>query len=113
MARYMLILKGGGDVWANYTPEEAQNMMQRYTDWTQELVNKGLFLAGDPLQEGGRVVSMRDGAAVDGPYTETKENIAGYYVINAAGYDEAVSISKDCPALAHGGTVEVREVVEF
>ena len=113
MARYMLILKGGGEAWASYTPEQVQGMMQKYTDWTQEIVNKGIFLAGDPLQETGRVVSMRDGAPVDGPYTETKENIAGYYVIKADNYDQAVEVSKSCPALLHDGTVEVREVVEF
>ena len=113
MARYMLILKGGGEAWASYTPEQVQGMMQKYTDWTQEIVNKGIFLAGDPLQETGRVVSMRDGAPVDGPYTETKENIAGYYVIKADNYDQAVEVSKGCPALLHGGAVEVREVVEF
>lgn len=113
MARYMLILKGGGDVWAKYTPEEVQRMMQKYTDWTQELVDKGLFLAGDALQEGGRVVNVREGATVDGPYTETKESIGGYYVVKADGYDEAVEISKGCPTLLHGGAVEVREVVEF
>ncbi len=112
MPRYMLILKDSGDDWASYTPEQAQGMMQKYYDWSREIAEKGISLAGDPLTEGGRVLAVRDGAVVDGPYTETKESIAGYYIIKAGDYDSAVEIAKGCPALLHGGIVEVREVQE-
>lgn len=110
MAKYMLLLQGGGEAWSTYTPEQAQGMMQKYYDWTQEIQDKG-FLSGDPLQQGGRVLSPgQDGSVVDGPYTETKEAIAGYYIINADDMDGAADLSKGCPALLHGGSVVIREI---
>ena len=113
MPRYMLILKGGGEEWAGYTPEQAQGMMQKYFEWSRDIAEKGISLAGDPLAESGRVLTVRDGAVVDGPYTETKESIAGYYLIKADDYDNAVEIAKGCPALLHGSEVEIREVQEL
>lgn len=113
MARYMLVLRGGNDMWASYTPEQAQAMMQKYADWTEEIRKKGVMVAGDPLETGGRVLSVRNGEVVDGPYTETKEDIAGYYIIQADDYDKAVEISKGCPTLLHGGDVEIRAIQEM
>ena len=46
----------------------------------------------------------------DGPYSETKEVLGGYYLIEAANYDEAVRRCKDHPHLEHGGTIEVRQI---
>jgi hypothetical protein len=114
MARYMLVLRGGGEAWTTYTPEQAQGMMQKYFEWSNEVFSKGIALSGDPLKEGGRTLSPgTDGSVVDGPYTETKETIAGYYVIKADTFDDAANISKGCPALLHGGLVEIREIDEM
>jgi hypothetical protein len=111
----MLLLRGGNDEWANFTPEQAQEIMQKYYTWSSELNGdgKGKVLEGDALREGGRVLSVgTDRSIVDGPYAETKESIGGYYVIEAADIDEAVEISRGCPTLLHGGVVEIREVNE-
>lgn len=113
MSRYMLILKGGSEDWATYTPEQAQAMMQKYFEWSQEIAQKGFMKAGDALKEGGRELSVSGGSVVDGPYAETKETIAGYYVIEASDYDQAVDVARGCPALLHNGSVEIREVQEF
>ncbi|HST03992.1 MAG TPA: YciI family protein [Chloroflexia bacterium] len=110
MAKYMLVLKGGNDVWATYTPEQAQAMMQKYADWTEDIRKKGIMVNGDPLEQGGRVLSVRNGEVVDGPYTETKEDIVGYYIIQADNYDNAAEISKSCPTLLHGGEVELHAI---
>jgi hypothetical protein len=115
MAKYMLLLRGGNDEWANFTPEQAQEIMQKYYTWSSELNGdgKGKVLEGDALREGGRVLSVAaDRSIVDGPYAETKESIGGYYVIEATDIDEAVEISRGCPTLLHGGVVEIREVNE-
>jgi hypothetical protein len=109
----MLILKGDTSDWANLTPEQAQGLMQRYYDWSQEIADKGISLSGAPLMETGRVLTARDGVVVDGPYTETKESIGGYYIIKADDYEQAVEIAKGCPALIYNGIVEVREVQEL
>jgi hypothetical protein len=47
---------------------------------------------------------------MDGPYTETKESVGGYFIVEAASLDEAAEIAKECPALLHDGVVEVREI---
>ena len=65
-------------------------------------------LAGDA----GKVIRSTDGKTrtTDGPYSETKEVLGGYYLIEAADYDEAVALTMDHPHLEYGGTVEVRQV---
>ena len=47
---------------------------------------------------------------LDGPYSETKEVIGGYFAVRAADYDEAVKICEDCPHLEYAGTIEIREI---
>ena len=113
MARYMLILKGDINAWADLTPEQAQGLMQRYYDWSQEIADNGISLSSAPLMETGRVLTARDGIVVDGPYTETKESIGGYYIVKADDYDQAVEIARGCPALTYNGIVEIREVQEL
>jgi len=67
---------------------------------------------GNELQQTGRVLQPNGHGIADGPYTETKESVGGYFVIEAANYDEAVEVAKGCPSLHHEGTVEVREAVD-
>ncbi len=113
MSRFMLLIRGGDDAFRNFTPEQVQQTLQRYFDWSDKLRSEGRYEAGDQIKDGGRTVHARDGqAVVDGPYAETKENIGGYYLITAANEDEAAEVAKGCPALGHGGLVEVREIIE-
>ncbi|HUG14116.1 MAG TPA: YciI family protein [Thermomicrobiales bacterium] len=113
MARFMLLLRGGAESMDEYSPEDFQRIIQPYIDWSNALRAEGRHLGGDELDSGGRVVRLRNGqATVDGPYTETKENIGGYFIIQAADEDEAAEIAKGCPILRHGGLVEVRAIVE-
>ena len=111
MAQFMLLIRGGDDATRDYTPEQYQQVIQRYIEWSQQLRREGRNHGGDELKSGGKVVRMRGGqAVVDGPYAETKESIGGYFIIEAADLDEAAEIAKGCPALLHDGAVEVREI---
>jgi hypothetical protein len=86
-----------------------QKATEKYMAWTQKpFVTDSKRLAGDP----GRVIRAQNGGprATDGPYSETKEVLGGYYTIEAASYDEAVQRALDHPHLANGGTIEVRHV---
>ena len=77
--------------------------------WTKKpFTRDSKRLADEP----GRVIRSQGGKpkATDGPYSETKEILAGYYTIEAASYDEAVKLALDHPQLEYGGTVEVRQV---
>lgn len=71
-----------------YTPESDDmdpSLLQAYGAFTQEMISKGHFKAGDPLQDSSTAtcVSVRDGKATlkDGPFSETKEQLGGYYLI--------------------------------
>ena len=110
MAKFLLLLRGGEDEWANYSPEQLQETMQRYYAWSAELRAKGRLHQADELKPGGKTVRARGGEMViDGPYAETKEGVGGYYLIEAGDLDEAAQIAKGCPILLHNGLVEVRE----
>jgi hypothetical protein len=111
MAEFMLLVRGGDEGTRDYTPEQYQQMMQRYFDWADKLRREGRHRGANELKAGGRTVRVRDGEiVVDGPYAETKEGVGGYFMIEAADEAEAAAIAKACPVLDHGGLVEVREI---
>ena len=114
MPRYMLLLRGGdADAEASYTPEQVQEIVQRYIAWSDQLRREGRHRGADELKSSGPVVRARNGqVVVDGPYAETKENIGGYYIIEAADEAEAIEVAKGSPALRNGGAVEIREIIE-
>jgi hypothetical protein len=62
------------------------------------------------VDDAGKVLRGGKATATDGPYSETKEVLGGYYLIEAASYDEAVRLSLDHPHLQYDGTIEVRRV---
>lgn len=109
MPQYMLLLYGDPTKWTKLSPEEMQKATEKYMAWTKKpFTRDGKRLADDA----GRVIRSQGGKpkATDGPYSETKEILGGYYTIEAANYDEAVKLSLDHPQLEYGGTLEVRQV---
>ena len=70
-------------------------------------------MAGEPLLPGGKLISGANKKVTDGPYTEGKEIVGGFFIIKAADYDEAVTIAKDCPDYEYGGSVQVRQVMKM
>lgn len=108
MAQFMLLLRGGE--FPVYSPEEMQKVLEKYIGWADELRKNGKHRGGEELKNGGRILSAKNGKIVDGPFTETKEMIGGYYAIETKDLDEAVEISKGCPHLSYGGSVEIREI---
>ena len=113
MAKFMLLIRGGDDATRDYTPEQYQQVIQRYIDWSGRLRAEGRNHGADELKPGGVTVRARDGRpAIDGPYPETKEAIGGYFIISADDLSHAATIATACPVLGHGGCVEVREISE-
>ena len=108
MATFMLLLRGGE--FSGYSPEESQKILEDYMGWSQKLRTQGKYKAGDELKGGGRVLSVKDGRVIDGPFTETKEVIGGFFLIEEPNLEAAMATSKDCPHLKYKGTVEVREI---
>jgi hypothetical protein len=98
---------------ATSTPERAQQSMQRWMTWLGELDAKGhLNDRGQPLERTGKVVRGRKNVT-DGPFTEAKDLVGGFTLVEAKNIDEAVELSYGCPALETGGSVEVRPVMKM
>ena len=113
MATFMLLLHDNPGAWPNVTPEEMQKIIGEYIGWSEKLAKEGKIEGGRKLKdEGGKVVRAAGKSfnVTDGPYTETKEVIGGYYLIKAKDYAEAVEIVKTCPHLKYGPKIEIREV---
>lgn len=95
------------------SPEERRQALERWNAWCDELAEQGKLQDGQTLAPAARVVSATGRAhAVDGPFAETKELIAGYFLLTAESFDEATAIAEQCPNLPHGMVVEVRPVAQ-
>ena len=110
MKDFLLVFRNEPNAQPQPSAEQMQATLKLWMDWVGGIAAQNKLVdRGNRLVESGKVV--RPGKVVtDGPYTETKEFIAGYTMIKCANYDEAVEIAKGCPALTMGGNVEVREV---
>jgi hypothetical protein len=95
------------------TPEQAQEMGQRFDAYTQGLRDSGAFVGGDALErpDVATTVRERDGETqfTDGPFAETKEFLAGYYLVDCPDLDTALDHASRMPNIAYG-SVEVRPV---
>jgi hypothetical protein len=85
--------------------------MEKWVAWMKELNGKGIIKnPGHPLDFTGKVVNGDQKIVKDGPYVEAKDVVGGFIVVEAKDIDHAVEISKGCPILDVGGSVEVRPV---
>jgi len=98
------------------SPAEQGQLMQEYMAFTQGIVKDGKFKAGDPLEPTSTATTVRVRNAktltTDGPFAETKEQLGGYYIVEAENLDEAVSIAGRIPG-ARTGSIEVRPVMKM
>ena len=101
---YLVISRGQWDEGA--TREEVQAAIDRFYAWYDRGLKQGRLKAGSRLENKGKVVSK--GTITDGPFTETKELIGGFWFIVADTLEEAARIAAENPCLAFGLTVEVR-----
>ena len=112
MEKFMFIFHGAQV--PTQSPEEMQAHMSKWMAWIDKLAKSDKYVAGEPLLPGGKLVSGPNGKTVtDGPYTEGKEVVGGFFIVNAKDMDEAISISKECPDFELGGSVQVRQVMKI
>ncbi|MEM7051440.1 MAG: YciI family protein [Acidobacteriota bacterium] len=113
MAQFMLILHDRPADFSDVSAEEIQSIVGEYVAWRQRLEGQGRLIGGEKLaDEGGRQLSLVDGGVrvTDGPYSEAKEIVGGYFTIAAEDYDEAVELCRDCPHLKYGERIELRRI---
>jgi hypothetical protein len=115
--RYMLLIYDDEKQWGRMSEQEKGAIFQQYAEFSQGIRKSGVFQAGAPLQptSTATTVRMKNGKTVttDGPFAETKEQLGGYYVVEARNLDEAISIAARIPSLGVGGSIEVRPIMEM
>ncbi len=115
MASFMLIARDVPADFADVSPEDMQRIIEKYVAWGNRLEAAGKKKLGQKLRDGeGRVMRGNGGeiSITDGPFSETKEVVGGYWLIEAANYDEAVELARDCPHMEYGASLEIRQVEE-
>jgi hypothetical protein len=114
--RYALLIYGPQWDPTGMTPEQQQQSMDEWTDYTADLVRSGVHQAGEALKgiETATTVRLRDGEVIttDGPFAETKEVLGGFYIFDAANLDDAIEIAAKCPG-ASNGSIELRPVEDL
>ncbi|HYR35237.1 MAG TPA: YciI family protein [Burkholderiales bacterium] len=114
--RFMVIVKASRDSEAGKLP--SQELLAAMGKYNEELVNAGVMLAGEGLQPSSKGKRVRFSAnrrtVVDGPFAETKELIAGFWLWQCKSMDEAVEWVKRCPNPMPGteAEIEIRQVFE-
>ncbi len=107
MKEYLLLLRGGN---AHQSKEAMAKNMESWKQWMGKLAQDGKLSGGQPLTEGGKIMTNKGAKITDGPFAESKEVVSGYLLIKAADYNEATKLSKDCPIFELDGIIEVREI---
>jgi hypothetical protein len=114
--QYLLMVYRSDAEFGKMDPADRQKMSAEYGAFTQSIIQSGHFKAGDALQPvtTATTVRVRDGKIVttDGPFAETREQLAGYYLIDAKDLDTAIGIAARIPG-ARDGSIEVRPIMVY
>ncbi len=112
-SKFMLALHDDPSAFESLSPEEMQKIVQRYNEWAGALAKQGRMAGGEKLTDEPGQILRREGAkntVKDGPFSETKEVLGGFFLILADSYEDAVAVCQDCPHLDYGGTIEIRAI---
>jgi hypothetical protein len=111
--QYLLMIYAHEGGWAKLTKAEQEQGEAAYTGYTEALKKAGVLTGSNRLQPSVAATTVRlangKQQVLDGPYADSKEQLGGYYLIDVADLDAAISWAARCPGAAHG-TVEVRPI---
>ena len=114
--KYAFTIYGDESQRESATPEELQAITQAYHALSQDMEQKGVLVAGEGLYptQTATTVRVREGErdVTDGPFAETKEQLGGFYLIEAKDLNEAIQVASRIPSI-RTGSIEVRPVVDF
>jgi hypothetical protein len=113
MSQFVYLYRGGE---RPSTPQQGEQEMQKWVAWLQQLGEQGHIKdRGQPLDREGKVVRAngKQKVVTDGPFTESKDIVGGYTLVEAKDLAQAAELSKGCPIFDAGGLVEVRPVMEM
>jgi hypothetical protein len=113
MEKYMLVFHNAPvaeEIYASMSPEDMQAELAKWGAWIGGIAAQGKFISSDALDPNGKTVKGSKKVITDGPFTEGKELVSGYMLLQAENIDEAVELSYGCPIYDIEGTVEVRRI---
>ena len=112
--QYILLIYSNEADFKRRNDQENGAISRQYMKFTEEIKASGHFRAGDPLQSVDTATTLRekDGKLLktDGPFAETREQLGGYYIVEAKDHDEALSIASRVPGVRFG-SIEVRPIM--
>ena len=97
MKEFVLLIRTEGDHLAEMSAEEQQKHVQKIGKYINNLMQEGKLKGAQPLDMDGKMIHGKEGVFKDGPFNESKEVIAGYFLVTANDIDEAVAIAKGNP----------------
>ncbi|MEO0467557.1 MAG: YciI family protein [Pseudomonadota bacterium] len=111
--KYALFLYDSED-FESLPETEQMEIVGQYQAYSLMLEKAGAFVSGEPLEHSSASRTLKaSGAVEDGPYADTREQLGGLYIIEAASLDDAVEWARKCPTHLHGGQVEVRPIPNY
>ncbi len=115
--KYLLLIYDNEQANMNRSPEEMTKKMDEWFKYTADLQGTGMLLEGDALQPTMAATTVRAGnpapLATDGPFAETKEQLGGFYMVEASDLDDAIEWAGKMPHIGEGGSVEIRPIMVF
>jgi hypothetical protein len=112
--KYLCLIYDDESRWSKMSKEEMGKNGAEYTGFTNDIKASGHYVGGNPLQptSTATTVRVRNGkvSTTDGPYAETKEQLGGYYLVEAKDLNDAIQVAARIPG-ARGGAIEVRPIM--
>ena len=112
--KYLLLIYENEASWAGVSEAEQGKIFGEYMQYTNDIKKKGNYIGGEALQpvSTATTVKVKDGKTLttDGPFAETREQLGGFYLVEAKDLDEAIALAARIPA-ARTGSIEVRPIM--
>jgi len=112
--QYLLLIYGNEEYFGKLTEAERNGVMREYSEFTKSIAQSGHLRGGNELQPVARATTVRirdkKRSVTDGPFAETKEQLGGYYLIEAKDLEEAISVAARIPSV-RWGAIEVRPII--
>jgi hypothetical protein len=112
--QYLLLIYGNEEYFGKLTEAERKGIMQEYTEFTKSIAQSGHLRGGNELQPVASATTLRvrdkKRFVTDGPFAETKEQLGGYYLIEAMNLEDAIAVAERIPSV-RWGAIEVRPII--
>jgi len=110
MEKFMFLFRGSDVYQPGQSPEALEALKQKLFHWIAGLSEKGMHVASEPLEPGGKQVRGKNRTVTDSPFGMAREIVGGCTIVQAKDLNEAVKIAKDCPILESNANIEIRPI---